>query len=101
MALSSHGNWLGRAATELFIYIRLVTDYAWEWLHWLGDRSPSTPGLKIITGSTRFMPEMEKRISDKHWDSKIARKPFKTPNDVLEHLKQCEYRVGHFPELPY
>ena len=43
------------------------------------------------------MPVMEKKISDKHWDSKIARKPFRTPNDVLAHLKECEYRVNARP----
>jgi hypothetical protein len=43
------------------------------------------------------MPVMEKNVSDKHWDSKIARKPFRTPNDVLAHLKECEYRVSRIP----
>lgn len=81
-------------------YIKLLVGYALEWIHCLGDRSPSTPGLKIITGLTRFMPLMEKKVSDKHWDSKIARKPFRTPNDVLAHLKQCEYRVGHLLHRP-
>ena len=81
-------------------YIKIIVAYAVEWVHWLGDRSPSTPGLKIITGSTRFMPLMEKKVSDKHWDSKIARKPFRTPNDVLAHLKQCEYLVGHLLHRP-
>ena len=88
-------------ADRLFVnYVKLLVAYAWEWLHWLGDRSPSTPGLKIITGSTRLMPVMEKKVSDKHWDSQIARKPFRTPNDVLVHLKQCEYRVGHLHDRP-
>ena len=95
MARDSHLGILIGLSTLCTGYIKFLVAYAWEWLHWLGDRSPSTPGLKIITGSTRFMPVMEKKVSDKHWDSQIARKPFRTPNDVLLHLKQCEYRVGH------
>ena len=95
MAKESHDGILALVIVVCAEYIKLVLAYLWEWIHWIGDRSPSTPGLKIITGSTRFMPMMEKKLSDKHWDSTIARKPFRTPNDVLAHLKQCEYRVGH------
>ena len=95
MAKASHDNTLNLVSVYFLGYIKLIAAYTWEWLHWLADATPSSPALKFITGSVRLMPLMEKKISDKHWDDKIAHKPFRTPNDVLAHLKQCEYRVGH------
>lgn len=97
MATDGHDGWLNLLYVLCIQYIRSVIADAWEWIHWFGDVSPSSPGLKILTGQTFFMPVMEKKISDKHWDSKIARKPFRTPNDVLAHLKECEYRVSAVP----
>lgn len=79
-------------------FVTAVSLYVWEWFHWLGDKEPSSPGLKILFGSSAYMPVMERTISDTHWDSKIEKKPFTTPKDVLEHLKECEYRVGHMPD---
>ena len=101
MATDGHDGWLNLLCVLCVQYIRSVIADAWEWVHWLGDVSPSSPGLKILTGQTFFMPVMEKKLSDKHWDSKIARKPFRTPNDVLAHLKECEYRVSAVPHQPH
>ena len=101
MATDGHDGWLSLLCVLCVQYIRSVIADAWEWVHWFGDVSPSSPGLKILTGQTFFMPVMEKKLSDKHWDSKIARKPFRTPNDVLAHLKECEYRVSAAPHQPH
>lgn len=87
-------SWLRSLYLWTVVLLQPLLLYISDWVHYFVDRSPSSPAIKIITGAVRLIPFMDKHISDKHWDSEIERKPFKTPNDVLEHMKTCEYRVS-------
>lgn len=94
MSESGQNSWLRLFNVLSTILLRPLVLYILDWVHYFVDRSPSSPAIKIITGFVRLIPFMDKHISDKHWDSKIERKPFRTPNDVLAHMKTCEYRVS-------
>ena len=87
-------SWLRLLYVWSVVLLQPLLRYISDWVHHFVDRSPSSPAIKIITGAVRLIPFMDKHISDKHWDSEIECKPFKTPNDVLEHMKTCEYRVS-------